>query len=249
MDNDKKFVNVGTKLPPDVAQTLVRVAESRGMKIYELLQLVCWVLVRATSDKHNLSEEINQLLIMFHNEAGWKDAFNLCNPTADNEIAEEILILEQEGKKGFGAVMIQKPFMGEWTQTENAELICNRVLEVCMPGVYTRIRKLIGSMKYNSLTELLIKLTDAQIILDLEEENRREMEAANNIADNGRAYNYGQRTRIKHHRTVDGEAARQQRIMFDDIDRETADNEVQEWEGEHRETDEPRDFKPFTSEW
>lgn len=243
----QKYKNIGTKIPGDMYQALRRFARSKDMELYELLQLVCWVLVRATSDQHNLSDEINRLITLFHNESGWKDAFSLCNATAETEIAEEILILQQADKKGFGAVKIQKPFMGTWTQTENADVICNRVLEVCMPGVYQRVRKLSGVMGCSSLYDLLMSLTDRQAIIELEEANRREMEEANNIADNGRAYNYGQRTRIKHHRTPDGEDARQQRILFDDIDRETADNEVEDWEGEH--SDHEPKFKPFTEEW
>lgn len=212
-------MTVATKISPESAEVLNRIARSRGMEVYELLQLMCQVLIRSTSDIHNLSDEINQLLILFHSEPGWKDAFNICNPTAETEIAEEILILQQKDKKGFGAIKVTKPWMGEWTQTENAEYIVGRVLEVCMPGVIKRIRELGASMGCKSLTQLLITLTDAKEILHLEEQDRREMEAANDYTDNGRRYAYGQRTRIHHHRTPDGEAARQQRIRFnaDDV--------------------------------
>lgn len=218
-EDNSKFVNVSTKVRPETAEVLNRIAMSRGIKVYELLQLMCQVLVRATSDTHNLSDEINRILILFHSEPGWKDAFNLCNPTAENEVAEEVLIIQQKDKKGFGAVKVEKPFMGDWTQTENSDQIVSRVLEVCMPGVYRRIRRLGAAMQCQSLTDLLITLTDAHTIMQLEEEDRREMEAANNYTDNGRQYAYGQRTKIHHHRTPDGEAARQQRIQFgaDDV--------------------------------
>ncbi len=217
-EDNGKFVNVSTKVSPETAETLNRIAKSRGMKVYELLQLMCWVLVRATSDVHNLSDEINRILVLFHAEPGWKDAFNLCNPTAQSEVVEEILILQQEGKKGFGAVKVTKPWMGEWLQTENADNIVSRVLEVCMPGVSQRIRQLGRDMQCTSLTDLLITLTDARTIMHLEEQDRREMEAANDFTENGRRYAYGQRTKIHHHRTPDGEAARQQRIQFDTDD-------------------------------
>lgn len=245
---ENKFVTVATKISRESAETLNRIARSKDMEVYELLQLMCMVLVRATSDKHNLSDEISRLLVLFHSEPGWKNAFNLCNPTAENEIAEEVLILQQQGRKGFGAVKIEKPWMGAWKQTENADEIVSRVLEVCMPGVYRRIRELGAAMGCESLTDLLITLTEAKTILYLEEENRREMMAANNIAENGRPYQYGQRTKIHHHRTPDGEAARQQRIMFDADDRDTAEREA--LDGEIRQREEPpEDMKPFDVEW
>lgn len=245
--NTERFVTVSTKISAEAAEVLNRIAKSKGIQVYELLQLVCQVLVRATSDRHNLSDEMHRLLTLFHAEAGWKDAFNICNPTAETEVAQEVLILQQPGKRGFGAVMIDKPFMGTWAQTECTDDIVERIIEVTMPGVYRRIRHLSQAMECTSITDLLITLTDAREVAELEEADRREMMAANNLTDNGKEYKYGARTKVHHHRTPDGEAHRQQRIIFDDFDRSAAANETKEWEGEQRGDGEP--VRPFDQEW
>jgi hypothetical protein len=61
--------------------------------------------------------------------------------------------------------------------------------------------------------------------------------------DNGKAVAYGQKTKGLQHRTPDSVAEdhrfQQTAIQFDDYDREVADYEVQDWEGEHRQTEEP----------
>lgn len=238
----ERFVTVSTKITNESAEILNRIAKSRGIQVYELLQLMCQVLVRSTSDRHNLSDEISRLLTLFHSEPGWKNAYNICNPTAESEVAQEVVILQQPGKKGFGAVMVDKPYMGQWTQTMCVDDIVERIIEVCMPGVYRRIRRLSISMECESITDLLITLTDAREIAELEESDRKEMEAAGNFTDNGREYKYGARTKVHHHRTPDGEAARQQRLLFPDIDHETG-------ETMRDSTTEPQDFRPFGEEW
>jgi hypothetical protein len=82
-------------------------------------------------------------------------------------------------------------------------------------------------------------MIDAQSIIELEEENRIQMQGEAQFSESGRRIEYGKRTKAKHHRTPDGEAMRQQRIQFTDEDREIADMEAQNWEGEHRQTEEP----------
>ena len=107
-----------TKVSTKAAERLNRIARNRGTTAYGMIQLVCQFLIRTASEEYNLSDEINRLLTLFHLEPGWKDAYNSCDPTAETEIAQEILILQQPGRKGFGAMMINKPFMGAWTETE-----------------------------------------------------------------------------------------------------------------------------------
>ena len=210
------------------------IAKAKGMKVYELMQLVCSFLVRFTSDRHNLSEEINQLMILFHSEVGYKDAFNLCNPSAETEIAEEILILQQKGKKGFGAVKIQKPYIGIWNQTDNALDIAERVLEVCLPGAYWRLRELAKSMGRERVGEALVILADDKHTEIINEQNRREMEGIV-VSDNNSTLQYGNKAKQLHHRTPDSLAnSKQQTIIFEDDDRKTADYEAEGWEGEYQ---------------
>ena len=65
-----------------------------------------------------------------------------------------------------------------------------------------------------------------------------------------------QKFKRKPHRTPDSVANQQQTIHFEDIDRETAEAEVQEWEGEHRQHDDASEdmenkmgFRPIGGEW
>ena len=217
-DNQKEqgFVTVATKVSENMARVLNQIAKKKGIKVYELMQLVCWFLVRYTSDEHNLNEDINRLMIMFHSEVGWKEAFNLCNPTVDNEVAQELLILQQPGKRGFGAVLVDKPFMGKWTQTENVNRIVERIIEVCLPDVYKRLRLLATEKDCKSLAEVLIMMADAQTIEWLNEQNRREMEGAANMHDYAGAIEYGKKhKRVPHY---DPDSAEQQRIHFEPDD-------------------------------
>ena len=231
---DQGFVTVATKISENMARVLNQIARKKGIKVYELMQLVCWFLIRFTSDEHNLSEDINRLMIMFHSDVGWKNAFNLCNPTIESEVAQELLILQQPGKRGFGAVLVDKPFMGTWTQTENVNHIVERVIEVCLPDVYKRLRILATEMDCQSLVEVLVSMADTNTTEWISEQNRREMEGVSNMHDYAGAIEYGNKYKRVPHRTPDSVAnQQQQRIVFDDYDREVSDYEAKDWEGEH----------------
>ena len=233
-ENQKEqgFVTVATKVSESMARVLNQIARAKGIKVYELMQLVCWFLVKYTSDEHNLSEDMQKLMILFHSEVGWKEAFNLCNPSADTEIAQEILILQQTDKRGFGAVMVDKPFMGKWTETENVNQIVERALNVCLPDVYLRLRRL-ATKKDMQIVELLVDMVDNETLEYINEENRREMEGAANMHDYAGAIEYGNKHKRVPHRTPDS-LNLQQKIVFDDGDREVVDYEAQGWEGEHK---------------
>lgn len=216
------YVLLQTKVKRRAAERLERIAKNRGTNIYGLLQLMCQFIVRTASGEYNLSDEINRLLTLFHLEPGWKDAYNSCDPTADTEIAQEVLILQQPGKRGFGAIMIDKPFMGAWTENECVDDIIDRVIEVCAPGIWKRAHCLMDQMETESIIDLLVTITDSRIIYELEEANRREIQQADNIASNGRAMEYGARTRRKKHFDPD---TMPQQIRFDAFDSDLAKEE------------------------
>ena len=183
---------------------------------------MCQFIVRTASGEYNLSDDINRLLTLFHLEPGWKEAYNSCDPTSDTEIAQEILILQKPGRRGFGAIMVNKPFMGQWTETECVDDIIDRVIEVCAPGVWKRVHCLMEQMETESIIDLLVTITDSRIIYELEEANRREIQQADNIASNGRAIEYGARTRRKKHFDPD---TMPQQIRFDAFDAEQSKDE------------------------
>ena len=163
---------------------------------------------------------------------------------------------QQKDKRGFGAVMIDKPFMGEARMTECTDDILERVCEVTMHGIYRRLRLVGGMMKCNNLSDVLLDLIERQSKDLREEDDRIQMNGEAMFSENGKRIEYGKRTKAKHHRTPDGEAMRQQRIVFTDEDRQMADMEAQDWDGEHRQTEEPPadmekeiGFRPHGEEW
>ena len=102
--------------------------------VYDLVNILCEGLEHGTngndlfkvfiqtfieSAKHDgpVSPEMKTFLNMLKMEPGWHKAFNFTDITARSEVAQVILILQQAGRHGFGLTMIDKPWMGEPTQT------------------------------------------------------------------------------------------------------------------------------------
>lgn len=223
---DGRYKTVATKISPAMAEVLASIAKSKGVEIYELLQMCCWFLVKMTAPEHNLSEEMEKLMILFHQEVGWQEAFNLCNPSTDCEICEEILILQQEGKHGLGCVKITKPWMGVWKQTECVDSIVERVIEVCLPGVYNRLRYLCTELDCESIVDTLVTMSDTLIIEKMNALDRQEYEEAANFTKGGVAIEYGKRTKQKKHLSPDSPGF-QTRIRFTEEDVDIAREEVE----------------------
>ena len=231
-EETKRFEGLGTKIDPEMAKVLNACCDALGVDVYHLLQWFAYTIIRASAPMHELDPRIQKLLAMMESDVGWQQAFNIANPNG-LKVAQAILILEQEGRKGFGAVMIDKPWMGEARQTECVDTILERVTEVTMRGIYRRLRLMGAKMDCQNLSDVLLTMIDAQTILDLDEGFRAELPGMGDYADNRRQIAYGKKTKAKQHRTPDS-VAQDQRIKFDDYDREVADYEVQDWEGEHR---------------
>ncbi len=248
MDNER-FKVISTKISPDMAAVLQKVCEALGVDVYHLLQWCIYGIIRAASPQHEVLPDIQKLLTMMDMDAGWQNAFNLCS-IDKLKVSQAILILEQEGHTGMGAVMIDRPFMGAPTQTDCADTILERVAQVTMGGVYRRLRLLGAEMQCKKLSEVLLSMIDAQMLLELERQDREEMQALSSYTDNGRQYAYGRKTKSKHHRTPDSVANQQMHIDFGDDDRKIADSEAEGWEGEVRQTEEPPEgMRPFGEEW
>ena len=231
---------ISVKISAQQVELLNAICNALGANSYQIFQMFFYTLTKAASPMHELSPEIRKLMTMMETDAGWAEAFNLANPN-ELRVAQVVLILEQKDKKGFGAVMVDKPFMSDARMTECVDDILERVTEVTMHGIYRRLRLLGARMDCNHLSDVLLTMIDAQTIIELEEESKVEMKGEAQYDIRGRRIEYGKRTRAKQHRTPDS-VAQDQRIKFDDYDREVADYEVQDWEGEHRQTD----FQPPT---
>ena len=231
LNNNEGHVVLSVKISPDQAVLLNAICDTLGVNTYQILQMFFYTLMRASSPMHELSPEIQKIMTYMETDASWADAFNMANPN-DLRVARAILILEQENKKGFGAVMIDKPFCGEARQTECVDDILECVTEATMVGIYNRLRRMGARLDCENLSDVLLTMLDAQSIILTEDENRFEMKGQAMYDQRGRKIEYGKKSKAKQHRTPDS-VARDQRIIFDDIDREVADYEVKDWEGEH----------------
>lgn len=235
----RKYEGVSVKLSPDQYVLLNAICDALGVNTYQIFQMFFYTLCKAAAPMHELSPEIRKIMTLMETDVGWANAFNMANPN-HLHVAQAILILEQEGKKGFGAVMIDKPFMDKSPEmvddidphrndpqmTENVDYILERVTEVTMHGIYRRLRLVGGMMKCNNLSDVLLDLIERQSKELREEDDRIQMQGEAQFTDSGKRIEYGKRTKAKHHRTPDGEAMRQQRIQFTDEDREAAEREA-----------------------
>ena len=222
-ENDK-YVVISTKVSPDTAEQLNAICDAMKVDTYHIFQWFVQVLVRMASPDHQLTPDIQKLMAIMENDAGWQEAFNMCAPNGKLDIAQMILILQQKDKKGFGAVMIDKPFLNEATQTENVDSIVERAIEVCMKGVYRRLRML------------------AVDIQNLDKENAEQMQGPNNFHEYGRQIAYGKKTKSIHRKGIDM-FDRQTTIKFTDDDRKAAAHEADD------NNEPPEGIRPFGVEW
>ena len=229
-NKEDRFEQIGSKIDPAMAEVLDACCNALGVDIYHLLQWFCYVIVKASAPMHALDPRIQKLMTMLDRDAGWQKAFNLCNPD-HLKVAQVILILEQEGHRGFGAVMVDKPWMGEMTnQTECVDDILERVAEVTMSGIYRRLRLMGAELECNNLSDILLTMLDAQDIVNLDASDRAEGPQMGDIAPNGKAVAYGKRTKRKKHYSPDTMPVTG--TLFDDIDHESPAEPLKDWEGE-----------------
>jgi hypothetical protein len=227
MKNDaEKYKTIATKISPHAYDRLTALAAARDMTIYDIIQMSVDTLIRYMDDRHNLSKEMEQAMSIFEHMIGWADALNLADPAVAREVAEAVYILQDPDgkKKGFRAVMVEKPFCGLWNQTANVQQIFDRLFNVLMPDMYMKLYRAKILMGYRSVVEVINALADADVIAHLNEEFRKEFEDAGR-ADNARAVRYGRKAHGFQHRTPDS-VAQDQRIKFDDYDRDTAREEA-----------------------
>lgn len=208
--NQDKFVPLGTKTSPEFKRIFLRICERKHINPYRAIQMMVDTFVRYTDDRHNLSAEMARLMSIFEHADGWEQAFNFADGQAKKHIAEAIYLLTAAGKTGSRAVMVHRPYMGDWMETANIQQILERVIEVLTPERYRRLRALAVDMDCNSILELLDHLIDNQTAEEEAAELRKEFEDCNRH-EFGRPIEYGQRTKRKHHKTPD---TLQQRITF-----------------------------------
>ena len=252
-------VTLSVKIPIWMADQLNAIAKTRGDDINanHLLALCLQFIVEAAKHDGPIAPEFQTLLNMLKIDASWNNAFNFSKTEAQMDIAQCILILQQHnGKKprnGFGLMMIDKPFMGEATYTTCVDDILERVIKVSMPGLHKRLeavgKRLLCQSQRETMTLLSEYMNDS---LDKEEE-QHEMPGYGEYNVVGRAIEYGNKQKSIHHRTPDSLANSQQKIIFDDFDRDIANDEADGGEhiGEHvspEEIEQSLGVRPFDVE-
>lgn len=214
-----------------------------GTNANDLLKMFVHAFIESAKHTGPVSSDIQLLLDMLKVEEGWHQAFNFADVNAQKKIAQVVLILEQPGRKGFGMVMVSKPYIDKCWQTYCVDDILEQVVAVAMKGLYQELRDIGNSLGTESLRETLFSLCDAYRLTQGERDIEKEGPQLGNYSDFGRAIEYGNRAKRKKHLTPD---SIQTHIVFEDDDRETADMEAKDWEGEHRQTEEPpRPIIPF----
>ena len=225
MNNNKEpYELLQTKISPQQAALLDAICNVLGVNTYQIFQMFFYVLCKASAPMHELSPEIKKIMTLMETDAGWAEAFNLANPN-ELRVAQVVLILEQKDKKGFGAVMVDKPFMSDARMTECVDDILERVTEVTMHGIYRRLRLFGARMKCNDLSDILLTLVDGETIALLDEEAKAEMKGEALYDYRGRRIEYGKKSKAKQHRTPDSMAT-DQRIKFGDEDKELSEQEA-----------------------
>ena len=242
-NEQEKFEPAGTKINPAMAVVWNAVCDALGTDTYHLLQNFIYAMIRMASDAHARTPEVEKLMTILDNDGAWNNAINLCAPNGRQSISQIILIVEQEDKEGFGMYMVNKPFIGqcmhttkdgdevpfnkermqECIQTENVNLILERVLEVGFKRIYNKIRDLGARHECKWFADIILLMLDAQDMLEIEESERQEMIGQAEFNDYGQRIAYGKKTKGFKHRTPDS-LDRQHRILFDDFDRQTGDD-------------------------
>lgn len=224
--NDDGYVTIATKVPPHIAELLNIICAARGIKVYELLNLCIQAIIETAKCTTDLSPDLRQIVDMLRMDAGWNNAFSFASPSAQTDVAQLILILQQPDRKGFGLTMIDRPFMGDARQTYCVDDILERVAEVSMRGLYKELRQIGIAFESQSLRETLTTLCDAALIDHLDKIDQSELPQIGIYTEFGKAIEYASKTKSKHHRTPDDQSAIQQCIVFDDDDKETARKEA-----------------------
>jgi hypothetical protein len=247
MSNQKQVQEGGNatlsvKVTQETYELLNILAEGlqHGTNANDLLKMFVHAFIESAKHCGPVSPEMQMLLDMLRLEEGWHKHFNFADVNAQKEVAQVVLILQQPGRKGFGLTMIDRPYMDASHQTLCVDDILERVVEVSMKGLYRELRDIGNRLGTQSMRETLTTLCDSYRIAQMDNDLADELPQLGNYSDFGRAIEYGQRTKRKKHLTPD---SIQQCIVFGDDDKALAEmdanNRIEDWEGEHRQTEEP----------
>ena len=203
-----------------------------GTNANDLLKMFVHAFIESAKHCGPISTDMQLLLDMLKVEEGWHKAFNFSDINSQKRIAQVVLILEQPGRKGFGMVKIDRPYLPDKKphMTYCVDEILERVTEVSMKGLYQRLRDIGNEIGTKSLRETLMKLIEDYRKHSLRLQFEEEGPQLGNYSDFGRAIEYNKRTKRKKHFTPDTMPVTGN--LFDDIDHEAPAEPLKDWEGE-----------------
>ena len=245
--NSDGTLTISCKIPAKWLQLLQMICDMKRTNLNNLLKMCLQFLIETAKVTTEASADMKVLMHQMRVDANWQKMFNYMN-NSDLTVSQVILVLQQlDGNKpreGYGLAMFEPPFMGDSRQTLCVDTIVERVLEVAMGfSDYWDMRKIAQHFDAKTIREALVRMVDCQAIVELAEADRQELPGMGDVTSNGKAIAYGARTKGRQHRTPDSVADdhrfQQTHIIFGDDDREVADYEAQDWEGEIRQREEP----------
>lgn len=201
-NNSGDWIVLGTKVSTTFAATFNRICERKGLNPYRVIQMMIEAFVRYTDEQHNMSQEMELLMSVFEHMVGWNDAFNLADHTAEKQIEEAVYFLTAKNRQGARAVMVQRPFFGDWQETCNIADIFARVVQLLTPERHARLTALAEEMGCNGIIQALDTLIDEHTKEESLRQYRTPFEDASR-AENNRPLEYAQRTRRVKHQTPD----------------------------------------------
>ena len=222
-------LSVTCKIPGEWYPLLNVICDLKGTNINNLLKMCLQFLIETAKVTTEASADMKVLLHMMRVDSNWQAMFKYCDK-AKLDIAQVILILQQskdgEPRDGFGLAMFNKPFMGDCRQTLSVDEIVERVLEIAMGfSRYWDMRKIAKHFDAESIREALIRMVDAQTILNLELADEGEGPQMGDVTPGGKTVAFGNTPKRRQKRTPDS-LARDQRFKFDDYDAMLAEEEA-----------------------
>lgn len=148
-------VVIAGKVRRSVGENIFRILKQRGLNLNQFIELVCEVWIRYTSPDHNLTAEMEEAMNLFEHLIGWKDAVMLSDPGTTLNVDRALYFMCAEGKKNTVPIMVEKPYFGQWRQSENVVQIFEETIELLMPERYRRIRSMAVDLGVRNIVELL----------------------------------------------------------------------------------------------
>ena len=227
-------LTISCKVPAKWLPLLQTICEMKGSNFNNMLKMCLEFIIETAKVTTEVSPDMMVLMRQMRIDSNWQKMFNFLN-NSELTVNQVILVLQQlDGNKpreGFGLAMFDRPFCGDSQQTLCVDTIVERVLSIAMNfNDYWDMRKIARHFEAETIREALVRMVDAQTIINLDEADRDELPGMGTVAPNGREIVYGAKTKGKQHLTVESmehdKRYHQQTISFDEYDKDIAEEEA-----------------------